>query len=318
MTGISLVADVGGTNVRFALVRDGEALEDAASLVCADYPDLASAIRAYLSSLSLAQRPSRAAIAVASPVLGDRVNLTNNGWTFSIADLQVELALTSLSVLNDFTALALAVPGFDESDVLKIGGGEPVQESPIAVIGPGTGLGVSGLIPSDTGWVPLETEGGHTTLAVRDAREQAVVVELAQRFDHVSVERAVSGPGLVNLHDALAAIDGAPAKQLSPDQITEAAMNQTDEICIEAVGMFCAMLGTAAGNLALTLGALGGVYIGGGIAPRLGQALAASRFRACFEDKGRFRSYMEAIPSYVISREFPTLIGLAQHLQGVG
>ncbi|MHA1108911.1 MAG: glucokinase [Alphaproteobacteria bacterium] len=311
----SLVADVGGTNVRFALLHDGATPDDAVSLICADYPDLGSAIRAYLAAAAPAQPPSRAAIAVASPVAGDHVDLTNNGWAFSINGLKAEFALNSLTVLNDFAALALAVPGLGETDVLKIGGGAAVRNSPIAVIGPGTGLGMSGLIPSDKGWTALATEGGHATLATRDGRERDVAIELARRFDHVSVERAVSGPGLVNLHDALAAIGGAQIRSMTPDQITEAALNKSDALCVEALEMFCAMLGTAAGNLALTLGSLGGVYIGGGIAPRLGHALAASQFRARFEDKGRFRSYMEAIPSFVITRDNPALFGLAQQLQ---
>jgi len=317
----SLIADVGGTNVRFALVYNSLLLdemppENVASLTCADYPDLASAMRAYLAQTAPPAPPSRAAIAIASPVTGDRVELTNNGWSFSIAALQAEFSLTSLSVLNDFTALALAVPGLGENDVLKIGGGAPARQCPIAVIGPGTGLGVSGLIPSDDNWIVLATEGGHATLAASDARERAVVAELARRFGHVSFERAVSGPGLVNLHDALAAIDGAPGNSPTPDQVTQAALNGSDAICVEALGIFCALLGTAAGNLALTLGARGGVYVGGGIAPRLGDALPASKFRARFEDKGRFRPYMEAIPTYVITRENSALFGLARLLRG--
>jgi len=221
-------------------------------------------------------------------------------------------------VINDFAALALAVPGLTGTDVLKIGGGAPAQNAPIAVIGPGTGLGVSGIVPSENGWIVLATEGGHATLAPRGARECAVTAAFARRFGHVSIEHLVSGPGLVNLWAVLAAVDGAPDDAPTPDQITEAALNGSDAICVEALDMFCAMLGTAAGNLALTLGSLGGVYIGGGIAPRLGQYLAPSNFRTRFEDKGRFSSYMEAISSYVITRDNPALIGLVQQLRGAG
>jgi glucokinase len=317
-TAPGLIADVGGTNVRFALVDDDAAPQRAASLVSADYPDLSSAIRAFLADAAPAHPPARAAIAVASPITGDHVALTNNDWSFSRRELQAEFGLSSLCVMNDFAALALAVPALGDADRLKIGGGAPAHNAPIAVIGPGTGLGVSGLVPSDNGWVVLETEGGHATLATRDAREHAVAAELARRFGHVSFERAVSGPGLANLREALVAIDGAPGDPLSPDQVTEAALDGSDAPSVEAFDMFCAMLGTAAGNLALTLGALGGVYIGGGILPRLGAALAGSRFRARFEDKGRFRTYMEAIPSYVITRDNPTLCGLARQLQQAG
>lgn len=311
-----LVADVGGTNIRFAMMHNSGALEDTASFVCADYPDLASAIRAYLTKASPTRLPCRSAIAVASPIAGDHVALTNNGWAFSIEELQAEFGWDSLDVLNDFTAQALAVPALDENDVVQIGGGAPAPKSPIAVIGPGTGLGVSGLIPSGAGWIALATEGGHATLALRDERERAVAAELAKHFDHVSFERAVSGPGLINLCRALAAIDGVTVRPMTPDEITDAALNKTDPVCVEALEMFCALLGTAAGNLALTLGAQGGVYIGGGIAPILGDALGASRFRLRFEDKGRFRSYMEAIPTYVITRDNPALLGLARHLRG--
>ena len=321
MTGTSaapcLVADVGGTNVRFALLHDGKTAENAASLVCADYPDLAAAVRVYFTEAAPSARPTRAAIAVACPITGDHVELTNNGWAFSIAGLQAELALTSLSVMNDFSAQALAVPELGESDVLKIGGGAPAKGSPMAMIGPGTGLGVSGLIPSGQSWIALATEGGHATLAVRDAREREVAAELGKRFDHVSFERVVSGPGLVNLHDAMAAIDGASRQALTPDQISDAAMNGSDATCVEALDMFCAMLGTAAGNLALTLGSRGGVYIGGGSAPRLERGLAAAKFRARFEDKGRFRSYMKAIPTYVVTRKNPAFLGLARHLREI-
>jgi glucokinase len=314
-TAPSLVADVGGTNIRLALVQDGATLEKTTSLSCADYPDLASAMRLYLEDAGLSAPPSHAAIAVASPIAGDHVELTNNGWEFSITELQAELSLTSLSVINDFTALALAVPRLTGEDLLKIGGGAAVQNAPIAVIGPGTGLGVSGLFPSGDNWIVLASEGGHATLAPCNPREWEVTAELARRFGHVSFERAVSGPGLVNLHTALATLDGAPGGSRTPDQITEAGLHGTDALCVEALDMFCDMLGTAAGNLALTLGSLGGVYIGGGIAPRLGKHLAKSQFRARFEDKGRFRGYMESIPSYIITRDNPALIGLVQQLR---
>jgi glucokinase len=309
----ALVADIGGTNARFALIRDGTA-EAVEVLACANYPSLADAAGAYLATAAAPQRPRRAALAVASPVTGDRVEMTNHVWSFSIAELSAALELETLEVVNDFTAIALAVPHLGAGECADIGDGVQTAGAPIAVLGPGTGLGVSGLVPSDAGWIALATEGGHATLAPVDDRERAVVAEMARRFGHVSVERAVSGPGLVNLRAAIAAVDGTTTGPLTPDQVTERALARSDALCIEAFDMFCAMLGTAASNLALSLGARGGVYIAGGIVPRFGDAFACSPFRARFEDKGRFRDYLRAIPTRVITRDNPALLGLANLL----
>ena len=216
--------------------------------------------------------------------------------------------MESLEVVNDFTAMALSVPRLEAGDKRAIGGGEPRPRTPVAVLGPGTGLGVSGLVPAgDGGWIPLVTEGGHATLAAADARERAVVAALARRYGHVSIERAVSGGGIVNLARAIAEIDGGPAPPGDPALIAAAA--HTDPLAGQALDMFASMLGTAASNLGL--GARGGVYIGGGIVPRLGSAFPDSRFRARFEDKGRYRGYLSAIPTYVITQPEPALLGQA-------
>ncbi len=305
-----LIGDVGGTNARFALVGGAGVPDDVLVLSCAAFSGLEAAIAAYLDRIAPPAVPKRAAIAIASPIDGDRVRMTNRPWSFSVEETRANLGLDSLRVVNDFTAIALAAPRLAPNERRVIGDGRERPGAPIAVLGPGTGLGVSGLIPdADGGWIPLATEGGHATLAAADDRERAVVAALARKFGHVSIERAVSGAGLVNLACAIAEIDGKPAARGDPARIAAAA--PSDPVAREALEMFAAMLGTAASNLALSLGARGGVYIGGGVVPRLGPAFADERFRTRFEDKGRFRGYLAGIPTYVITRPEPALLGLA-------
>jgi glucokinase len=217
--------------------------------------------------------------------------------------------LAGLRVINDFAANALAIPLLAETDRLKIGPGAPVADTPIGVLGPGTGLGVSALIPTPSGFAPVQGEGGHVTMAPADAQESAILDLVRRRYDHVSAERFLSGPGLVNLYGAVCQLKAAPAGPLTPAQITDP--DTDDANARAATQLFCAMLGTVAGNLALTLGARGGVFIAGGIVPRLGARFAESAFRERFEAKGRLRAYLSAIPTYVISRPLPALLGAA-------
>jgi glucokinase len=312
----ALIADIGGTNARFALIgADGEPAATRV-LACADYPGLAAAAIAYLDLERPDPTPARAAIAVASPVTGDRVKMTNRDWSFSIRTLQAQLGLQQLSVVNDFAAQALAVPCLGVDEVRRVGGGTAVDGAPIAILGPGTGLGVSGLVQArDGAWIATATEGGHATLAPVDDRERAIVRALADRFGHVSIERAISGPGLSNLARAIATVDGLDREALEPDEVTSRALANSDPVAVEALTMFCAMLGGGAGNLALTMGARGGVFIAGGIVGRLGGFLDASPFRARFESKGRFRDYLAAIPTSVVTADQPGLVGLAALLK---
>jgi len=307
-----LLADVGGTNARFAWqAGPGAPIEAQRTLPCADYPTIDAAIQAYLGGLDR-PRPQLGAIAIANPVTGDQVRMTNHHWSFSIEALRQSAGLQHLSVLNDFTALALALPGLPTSDKRQVGGGMPMAGQAIGLIGPGTGLGVSGLLPDGRGgWVPLQGEGGHVTLAAVTPREQVVVNWLVSQHGHASAERAVSGMGLVDIHRALCVADAAPSPELSAAQISEAAL-AGDARCAEALGMMCAFLGTVAGNLALTLGAKGGIYIGGGIVPRLGSWFGGTAFRQRFEAKGRFRDYLTGIPVWVITAALsPALAGTA-------
>lgn len=309
-----LVGDVGGTNARFAWwPAEGLPLERVATLRCAEFATLGEAMRRYLSDQGLPP-PRECAIGIANPVAGDRIKMTNHHWSFSISELQRELGLSRFVVVNDFTALALALPGLAPSQLRQVGGAVAVQGAPMALIGPGTGLGVSGLLPTHGGaWLPLAGEGGHVTLCGATPREDAVIAELRRRFGHASAERAVSGQGLENLYAALQALDGLPSAALSAADISQRALAGTDLQAAEALAVFCALLGSVAGNLALTLGAFGGVYIGGGIVPRLGNYFDQSEFRARFEAKGRFTGMLASIPVFVIdAATSPALDGAAR------
>lgn len=309
-----LLADIGGTNVRFALLpRGSERPQRERSLLCADYPGFEQAARAYLADAGN-PRVGEAAIDVATAVTGDLVKLTNSPWAFSIEQTRRQLGLTRLLVLNDFTALALSLPRLSATELRQVGRGQALPHKPIALIGAGTGLGVSGLVPCGARWVPLEGEGGHVAFSAMDAREDGVLGVLRERFGHVSGERMLSGPGLVNIYQALCRMDQAPVRALEPGQIAQSALDGADPQCVEALAMFCAALGTAAANLAITLGARGGLYIGGGIVPKLGDYFERSSFRARFEHKGRFSFYLAAIPTFVILAEYPALRGLAAAL----
>ncbi|WP_258869021.1 glucokinase [Alkalilimnicola ehrlichii] len=238
--------------------------------------------------------------------------MTNHVWSFSVAQVRQRLKLRELRVLNDFTALALSVPQLAPSELRQVGGGVPVAGNPIAVIGPGTGLGVSGLIPAGDRYIPLHSEGGHVTYGAASVRESRLLAIIGRRFGHVSAERLVSGPGLVNVYQALGELTGATVEPLSPAEISRRALQGDCAICRDALDTFCSILGTAAGNLVLTLGARAGVYIGGGIVPKLGDYFAQSPFRAAFEHRGRFSRYLAAVPSYVIHAQDPALRGAAQ------
>ncbi len=308
---LALVADIGGTNARFALVdREGARPRDLRVLRCRDFASLEEAAAAYLAELGA--RPRRAAVAVATALTGDRVKMTNHHWTISMAEVRARLGLDELLMINDFTALALAVPRLAPEELEQIGGGAAVEGSPIALIGPGTGLGVSALIPTGDRNIPLQSEGGHVTYGAANPREADILGRLSRRFNHISAERLLSGPGLVNLYQALAELEGRTPEPLQPADISQRAMEGECALCSEALRTFCAMLGTAAGNLVLTLGARGGVYIGGGIVPRLGAYFARSPFRASFEHRGRFTDYLAAVPSYVIRADHPALLGAAE------
>lgn len=315
-----LIADVGGTNARFALL-EGTRMRDEQVLPCAAYPSLVAAIEHYLQQIDAAdssRRPVQGAIAIAGPINGDHIRMTNHVWQFSAAATRRELRFDRLLFLNDFTALANAIRHLPAEELEVIGGGRPVAGAPIALLGPGTGLGVSGLIPTGEHWIALQGEGGHVTLSVMTEREIAVLGRLHTRFSHVSAERVLSGPGLVNLYQALCELENLVPAALDPADITRRALDGSCPLSLETVSIFCALLGTMAGNLALTLGAVGGVYLGGGIVPQLGRLFTGSHFRDRFEDKGRYADYLSNIPVYLIRSALPAFVGLANSFSGPG
>ena len=313
-----LLADIGGTYARFALELGPGEFAQMASLRCADHADFHAAVRAYLGGLSLQDvgaQIAHAAIAIANPVEGDRVRMTNYHWQFSIDEMRQRLGLDTLVVVNDFTALAMALPRLADVDVRQVGGGQARRPSVIGLLGAGTGLGVSGLIPAGEGWIALGTEGGHVNFGPRDEREMDILKFAWKTLDHVSYERLISGAGLELIHRALAARNGVAAEPLLAPAITQRALEDGDALCLETLEVFCGLLGTAAANLAVTLGSLGGIYIGGGIVPRLGEYFDRSPFRKRFEDKGRFHDYVSAIPTFVITAENATFKGASAILE---
>jgi glucokinase len=304
-----LVADIGGTHARFALCGPDEEPQDERKLEVADYQGVVEAARAYLAG----RRVAHAVFAVATHVDSDWIHLTNAPWAFSVRATRDALGLERLAVINDFTAQALAVPRLARGDRVRIGGGEPQAGAAIAVLGPGTGLGVAGLLPLEGIWYPIPSEGGHVSLAPHDERDAAVLACLQRRFGHVSNERVLSGPGLINLATALATLDGETLVLDDPQEVSRRAASGECRFCREALQRFSSFLGAAAGDLALIFCALGGVYIGGGLTKRLGPLLDAERFRASFVTKGRFVDYLTRIPTYLVTRRDPGLLGAAAY-----
>ncbi|MGK0271470.1 MAG: glucokinase [Cocleimonas sp.] len=307
----SLIADIGGTNARFALLEGNSHTPiEAVNLVCADYPSIVDAVRIYLDSVSFA-KPDKAAIAVATVVANDQLKMTNNAWEFSIEETRQTLELDQLKVINDFTGLALAIPHLSSDQYHKVGGGTEVDQHVKAVIGPGTGLGVSGAIPLNGSWFPLQGEGGHTSYGPLNKRESQIIEIVKEHMTHVSAESLVSGAGLSLLYQSISQLKGVNSLRLDPEQISLKAVNGSCPIASEALSIFCQVLGSVAGNLALTLGSRGGVYIGGGIVPKVLEYFSASDFRIRFEQKGRFTKYLSGIPTYVITAKYPALTGAA-------
>lgn len=301
-----LVADIGGTHSRLALAGvDG--ITAVRVFDNAGYDGLEPILENYLGDLDESSRPHAAALAVASPVRGDRVRMTNLGWGFSAAELQRQFGFESCRILNDFAAAALAIPRLEPADIRVIAEGEELAGTPVGLIGPGTGLGVAALVPCGQDWIAVAGEGGHVTLAPVTPEEDRIVGQLRRQFGHVSAERLLSGPGLSLLYRVLAE-DGNTV--MKPEAVTALAVAGEDAVAVKALDCFLAMLGTVAGNLALTLGAQGGIYLGGGILPEIADYLEDSLFRQRFVDKGRYRDYLEAVPVRLILHPCPALPGL--------
>ena len=313
-----LLGDVGGTNARFGWQASPHTgIEHVLVLPCAAHETLEAAIRTYLELKNLPM-PRAGALGIANPITGDVIRMTNHHWSFSISDMQRSLGLAQLNVINDFTALALALPSIPPENLVQVGGTAAQAIAPKALIGAGTGLGVSGLLPTDANdhWVAIAGEGGHVTLAAQNDTEYRVIELIRQRYGHVSAERVLSGQGLVDLYLALRQLNkGSPVDVAGAAEITAWALHDKDPLALQCIEMFAGFLGSVAGDLALTLGARGGVYLGGGIVPRWLGWFETSHFRERFEAKGRFSAYLKDIPVWVINAsESPALMGAARSL----
>ncbi len=309
LSGQALVGDIGGTNARLALcdLESGK-ISDPIFYSALENVSLESCIVKFRQETG--SKFTTACIAIACPVNKDYIKMTNNPWEFSKSQMQANLGLEKLILINDFTAMSMSVAVQDPSKLIKIGGGEPLAGAPIAVYGAGTGLGVAHVLHMGDKWLALPGEGGHVDLACGNMSEDLILISLRSRIGHVSAERVLSGPGLVNLYEAIAMRNERMREGMTPAEATAGALAATpDPDCQEALQTFCRLMGRFGGNLALTMGTFGGVYIGGGVVPRIIDFFKNSRFRQAFEDKGRFKDYLSQIPVYVITDPMSGLMG---------
>jgi glucokinase len=309
----AILADVGGTNIRFATVDADGSIVAVEAWLTALYPDFPAAFRAYVDMIGAAGIDA-AALCAAGPLIRGRIKMTNCPWDLDRAELERSLGLQVL-LLNDFAALAHAVPALRDHDIVSLGGGPADPAGTQAILGPGTGLGVAGIVPlAQNQWHVLSGEGGHVSLSPNGAREIALFYQLQQMFGHVSLERVLSGPGLENLMLAIAAIDNVTFNEKPRADDIVARAGKGDPVAQEAMTLFTAWLGAAAGDVALTMGATGGVYIAGGIVPQWGGMFDAKLFRHRFESKGRMRDYVTPIPVSLVTAKDLAFRGLARAL----
>lgn len=313
MTG--LIADIGATNARFALSDVSGQYREERVFKCTEYPGLAEAAKAYLTQLG-SPSVKAGAFAVAGPVIGDHVEMTNHPWIFSIAETKAMMGLEHIDVMNDFRAIALGVPFLAPDMIRTVGPSIPAQpHGTIGIIGPGTGLGVASLVWGHDGYIPVAGEGGHVTAAARTQREFDVIQTLKKKYRHVSAERVCSGKGLVNVYEALRTLEGREdLPDRTPAEISAAALDKSCPLCIETLDIMLDFLGNISGNLALSLGALGGIYLAGGVCSQLGESFYTSGFRENFEAKGRYVEYLKKIPTFLILHPFVAFVGLANDL----
>jgi glucokinase len=301
-----LLADIGATNARFALFSQQQGLGPVRAMLVADYPQLADAAATFLAQAIAWQRlVCRRRAGRRQPLRAHELRVDGRRGR-----ARQSLGVPAARVINDFEAAAWSLPALEPAHGVALGGGQAAGGAPMVVLGPGSGLGMACLVPGNGRPFVVAGEGGHATLPASSAREDAVIDWLRRRFPHVSAERVLSGPGLENLYRALAAVDGASVPERGAVEITQAGLAGACPVSRAALDMFCAMLGTFAGNAALSFSARGGVFIAGGIAPRIVAHLVRSEFRARFEAKGRFRAYVAAIPSRVIVHPDYTFLGL--------
>jgi glucokinase len=303
-----LLGDIGATNARFALLSNGN-LNAISSFEVARFEQFTDVLAKFVREHCRQIKIHQAFLAIAAPLTGERVLLTNSSWVIDRHELQTGFGF-QVRIVNDFEAVALSLSNLTSMDLVEIGTGRPEAGAPMAVLGPGSGLGVACLVERSEKRVVIASEGGHATLAPNCAQEDRIVAYLRERFGHVSAERAISGSGLENIYQAIAAVEGLKIPPQSATEITKHALSGECQLARRSLHAFCAFLGSFAGNVALTFGARGGVYIAGGISPRILDFLIRSEFRTRFEAKGRFQTYLKAIPSFVITHPAAALIGL--------
>ena len=308
-----LIGDIGGTNARFALADlHAPGFSEKKSYACADFATADLAIRAYLEEVS-SPAPGVICLAAAGPVIDKVVRFTNNNWTIDANELAKDFSGTSVKLLNDFEAIAYSIPFLTPGDSLPLGLPEASaideQRYSFGIVGPGTGLGYAALYKREGILVPITGEGGHQGFAPESQVQLDVLTALRERYDRVSYERLVSGPGMENIYWALTRIHGEKQTQLSAAEIFSRAENDGDPRAEEAVQLFFELLGQVAGNVAISMSTFDGVYIAGGVAKRYPHILSNSRFRSGFENKGRHRSLMERIPTRLITHDDPGLLG---------
>ena len=308
----SVAIDIGATNIRFARLTERGNPGPVVKFATAKFSDFATALEHFLE-IEGGPGPTRIALAAAGPVHGDIVKLTNLEWKFSIRQLKKDLDLKQLTVVNDLEALAMLLPHLTAGEMVPIGGqsGRQPPNAPMAVLCPGTGMGIAALISAGQGWRPIATEGGHIGLVPLTDRETAAWEVLRQRYGRVSVERVLSGPGLVELFNALASLDGRNVGGVRPEDIVNMALGGQNSPAVETVEMFCALLGDVAGDLALLYLARGGVYLAGDILCSILDILKHSQFRARFDNKGRGSGVVASVPTFLITAEYPVLRGCA-------
>jgi len=315
-TWAGLVGDVGGTNARLAVVDGQGHVRNPRAYPCKDYPSLGDIIAHYFEQVIGRARPSRAVIAVAGPVVDGEIEFTNLDWRVSEGDLLAQFEFEAVRLINDFAAQALACPLLEGADLRVLGPdrGKGAHGAPIVALGAGTGFGVAGLARSDRGDVAISTEGGHAAFAPSDDVEAMLWKRLHAKFGRVSIERVLSGAGLYDLYCALAELQGQNA--LLPDEVAVTKEGLVgDPLASATLDRFGGILGAVAGDLALTFGARGGVFVSGGIAPRIAERLVNGVFRSRFEDKGRLQGYVSDIPTYLVLHPYPAIIGAARELQ---
>lgn len=312
---INLVADIGGTNIRIGTFENESVVKALKVYQCGNYQSLSEVIKAYLAEENLTDKTINACLAIACPVENDLISMTNLPWEFSQSAIKQELSLNKLLLINDYTAIAHAVPYLTEQQKVKIGDGEVVNGKPISICGPGTGLGVANVIPLvEQQWQALGGEGGHVDFAPVDQTEIKILEFLLTKYQHVSYEQLLSGLGLEQIYQAFNHIEQANKPPLAAKDISEKALSNSCQLCEKTLAQFCKILGSFAGNLSLTLASFGGVYIAGGIVPRFIDYLKQSEFRRRFESKGRI-TFNQTIPTFVITESQPGILGASAYLR---